>query len=329
MTALRFSTFGGPEVLSIESVPCPTPAPDEALVKVVAGGLNFADTERRRGLYLAHAPLPDTLGFEGAGVVVEAGANVPTTWISRRVAFLAPKAHASYCVVQKDNLFPLPDEVSFAQGAALPIQGLTAWQTLHTLGKVQAGETVLVHSAVGGVGHVLVQLATHAGATVIGTVSRPGKIPASLAPHTLVRGPEFLKALLHLTPQGVDLLLDGLGAEAAQTASEALRPWGRWVHYGTASGEMPPTVLKTLFEKSLTFSSYWLRTLVEPGARQRIMEELFQRLASNRLTLAVTPVVLREAQRAHRRMESGLSTGKWIFVIDEEAMSQEVSKQAT
>lgn len=293
----------------------PSPRSGEVLIEVHAGGLNFADTERRRGLYLADAPLPDTAGFEGAGIVFAVGEGVDPSWLRKRVAFTAPRAHAEYCTAAVGKLITLPDSIDFITGAAFPVQALTAWHVLHTLGHVSTGETVLVHSAAGGVGQLLVQLAREAGAQVIGTVSRDAKHERTKANHVLTRGPDFVERLLALSPGGVHLLLEGLGAEVALTALGCLRPLGRWVSYGTASGPPPPLDLQVLFEKSITVSAFWLRTELPAAVKSRAASELIARIDDGRLQLEVTTSALEDAARAHRRLENGLTTGKWVLRI--------------
>lgn len=315
MRALRFSSFGGPEVLHVEALAPPTPQPGEVLVEVHAGGLNFADTERRRGLYLAELPLPETSGFEGAGVVLAVGEGVDPAWLRRRVAFTAPRAHAEFCVAPAAKLIPLPDAMDFVTGAAFPVQGLTAWHVLRTVGRVRPGETVLVHSAAGGVGQLLVQLAKEAGARVIGTVSRDGKLERTRADAVLTRGPDFVERLRALAPDGVDLLLEGIGAEVAGEALACLKPLGRWVSFGTASGEPPPLGLAALYEKSATVSAFWLRTPLPHHVTTEAAAALLERLADGRLQLEVTTCPLDDAARAHRRLEGGLTTGKWVLLV--------------
>jgi NADPH:quinone reductase len=313
--ALRFDTFGGPDVLHVDDLATPSPHAGEVLVEVHAGGLNFADTERRRGLYLAATALPDTIGFEGAGIVFAIGQGVDPSWLRRRVAFTAPRAHAEYCTVAVGKLIPLPDSVDFITGAAFPVQALTAWHVVHTLGHVSEGETVLVHSAAGGVGQLVTQLAQEAGAQVIGTVSRDGKHERTRADHVLTRSPGFVERLLALSPGGVNLILEGLGAEIAADALTCLKPLGRWVTYGTASGNPPPLDLGSLFEKSISVSAFWLRTELPAAVTAHAAKEVLARIDDGRLQLEVTTGPLEDAARAHRRLEGGLTTGKWVLRI--------------
>lgn len=310
MRALRFHSFGGPEVLRVDDVPEPeNPARGDVLVRVRAAGLNFADTERRRGLYLADQPLPDTLGFEGAGEVVRIGEGVDPGWAGQRVAFVAPRAQAEVCAVPVEKLIRLPDALDFARGAAFPVQWLTAWHVLHTVGRVQRGERVLIHAAAGGVGQALVQLARAAGAHVIGTVSRDAKraLVEKLGAHEVLTRPAR-------PTQPVALVLEGLGADVAESTLEGLAPFGRWVHFGTASGPLPPLSAESLFAKSLTFTSYWLRSTHPPGEWERGVAEVLAHLKMASLDL--TEASLEDAPRWHRRLEAGLTTGKTVFRLD-------------
>jgi NADPH2:quinone reductase len=310
MRALRCHSFGGPEVLRVDDVPEPEVPPRGAVhVRVRFAGLNFADTERRRGLYLADQPLPDTLGFEGAGEVVRLGDGVDPTWLGSRVAFLAPRAQAELCMVPVEKLISLPGELDLARAAAFPVQWLTAWHALHTVGRVQRGERVLIHSAAGGVGQALVQLAKAAGTFVIGTVSRDAK-QAQVA--TL--GADQVLTRPALPDEPVHLVLEGLGADVATSTLEVLAPFGRWVHFGTASGPLPPIDPEKLFAKSLTFTSYWLRSPHPPDAWERGVTSVLAHLKTMKLEPTVVP--LDDAAKWHRRLEGALTTGKVVLRLD-------------
>jgi NADPH2:quinone reductase len=319
MRSLRLHSFGGPEVLSLDEVPVPAPGPGEVRVAVHAAGLNFADTERRRGLYLAGEPLPDTLGFEGAGVVEALGPGVASRWLGQRVAFLAPRAHAQACVVPEHRLIALPDALDFVTGAAFPVQALTAWHLVHTVGRVQPGEAVLVHSAAGGVGQLVVQVAAEAGALVLGSVSREAKRAVVLhrgGRAALVRDERFVDALLAQTDgRGVDVVLEAIGRDVAADVPRCLAPFGRWVTYGASSGEAPPLALEALLERSLSVQGFWLRTPMPRAVWQAGVDAVVERLVAGRLRLEVTTCPLEDAARAHRRLEAGLTTGKWVFVV--------------
>jgi NADPH2:quinone reductase len=175
MKAVLFHELGGPEVLKLGDAPKPEPKPGWVSIKTHAVGINFADTFFRQGQYLIKPNLPDIPGLEAAGVVEAVGEGVTHVKPGMRVTAIGTKTYAEYCTVSGAQVIPLPDHVSFAEGAAFPIQTLTAYHMLHTSHQTMPGQTVLVHSAAGGVGIVAIQIAKAAGARVIGTVSSNSK----------------------------------------------------------------------------------------------------------------------------------------------------------
>ncbi len=175
MKAVVFDKVGGPEVLKIAEVPKPEVKPGTVLMKVRAAGINFADTLFRQGQYMMQPQLPDTPGLEAAGEIEAVGAGVENLRPGQRVAALGSKMYAEDALAPATQVIPIPDSISFEQAAAFPVQVLTAWHMLHTAHDTRPGQTVLVHSAAGGVGIVAVQIAKAAGARVIGTVSSDSK----------------------------------------------------------------------------------------------------------------------------------------------------------
>jgi NADPH:quinone reductase len=170
MKACVFEKLGGPQVMKIAELPKPEAKPGTVLIKVRAAGINFADTLFRQGQYVMQPKFPDTPGFEAAGEIEAVGEGVPNLRPGQRVAALGSKMYAEYAVTPATQVIPIPDSMSFEHAAAFPIQVLTAWHMLHTSHETGPGQTVLVHSAAGGVGIVAVQIAKAAGARVIGTV---------------------------------------------------------------------------------------------------------------------------------------------------------------
>src|SRR5271163_5108848 len=175
MKAVVIDKIGGPEVMKLAEVPKPEVKPGTVLLRVRAAGINFADTLFRQGQYMMQPQLPDTPGFEAAGEIEAVGAGVPNLKPGQRVAALGSKMYAEYALAPAAQVIPIPDSISFEHAAAFPIQVLTAWHMLHTSHKTGPGQTVVVHSAAGGVGIVAVQIAKAAGARVIGTVSSDSK----------------------------------------------------------------------------------------------------------------------------------------------------------
>lgn len=312
MRAIRFHRFGPPDVLQSDEVPDPVAGAGQVVVEVYAAGVNFADTERRRGTYLADQPLPATTGFEGAGVVRTVGPGVDASWVGREVAFLAQGSVADECVADLDRLIPLPEERSFVEGAAFPVQGLTAWHVLHTAAHVQPGDTVLVTAAAGGVGLLAVQLARHAGAHVIGLVSSELKRSVVLehGAHEVVVGDEAV----HLR-DCVDVLLDSVGRDAAELGFRALRPFGRWVCFGDSSGPAPAVEPARLLERSLQLSGWWLRTPHPPAIWARGIEAVLEALRTGELRLHARVVPFDAVAEAHAALESRRSTGKFVVQV--------------
>lgn len=322
MKAVRYHQTGGPEVLRLEEVPEPEPEPGEVLLQVHAAGVNFADTERRRGLYDAHVPLPRILGSEAAGVISAVGLGVDKALVGRRAVTLTTTgSYASFAKAPASEIVTLPDGVSFEIAAAVPVQGLTAYHLLRTVGQVREGQSVLVHAAAGGVGVLLVQLAKAAGARVFGTVSSDEKarLVQELGADEVIRydREDVVTRVHELTGgRGVDLVLDAVGASTWAGSLQALAPFGHLISYGSASGPPPPLDVQTLFAKSLKVSAYWLRTPHPPGLHRQALESLIRDVSEGRLRIHIgLKLPLAEAAEAHRRLEGRETVGKVVLTV--------------
>lgn len=323
MTVIVVRDFGPPEVLRPERCTTSAPGPGQVELAVAYGGVNFTDTEGRRGLYAA-ITLPWIPGIEAAGTVTAVGVGVTPALVGRRVAVAAPTAeqtgaYATTLIASVSRVYPLPPSLSFEAAAAVTVQGLTAYHLLHTMGSVQPGQTVLVHAAAGGVGHLAVQLAQHAGARVFGTTSRPAKLDAIVAagaePFVLDPADTWVAAVRAASDgRGVDLVLDGVGARTQSGSLAALAPWGHLVHYGSASGEPAAIAPEALYDRSLKVSSYWLWTPHSPERMMKAVDRIFALATTGGLRVHIDAVFpLAEAAEAHRRLESGESTGKLLL----------------
>ena len=229
--AIRIHAIGGPEVMKWEEVPTPQPGPGEALVHHEAVGLNYIDVYFRTGLY--KAPLPATIGMEGAGTVLAVGDEVHrTSQPGDRVAYAGGPigAYATERVIAADRLVKLPDAIDFKTGAAMMLQGMTAQYLLRRTFKVKQGETILVHAAAGGVGLILCQWAKHLGATVIGVVSTEEK--AELAARQRRRA----------TPSSAT------PTWRPRSSASPAAPWCRWCM--TASARTPSSPASTAWRRS-------------------------------------------------------------------------------
>lgn len=321
MKAIRYHEVGGPEVLRLEDVPEPEPGPGEVRIQVRAAGVNFADTERRRGLYDAQVPLPRILGSEAAGVVESVGPGVDPKWVGRRVVALARMSYAQRVTAPVKELLELPEQVSFEEAAGLLVQGLTAWHLVHTMGRLSKGQSVLIHAAAGGVGLLAVQLAKAVGARVIGTVSNEAKARLAKelgADDVILYGREDVAARVKALTEGrgVDLVLDSVGATTWEASLESLASFGHLVSYGNASGNPPPVDVESLYAKSAKVSAYWLHTPHPPELQRQAREALGAELAAGRLQVRLGLVVdWREAAEAHRQLESRGTVGKVVLRV--------------
>ncbi len=321
MKAIQFDKLGGPEVLKVAEVPKPEAPSGHVLIKVHAAGINFADTLFRQGQYLMQPKLPDVPGLEAAGVVEAVGAGVTNLRPGMRVAAIGNRMYAEYAAASAAQTIPLPDFLSFEEGAAFPIQVLTAWHMLHTAHRTGAGQTVLVHSAAGGVGIVAVQIARAAGARVIGTVSSDAKaaLAREYGAHDVINYAthDFATEAMRLTSgKGVDLILDAVGQTTFEQGLKCLAPFGHIILYGRAGGPPEPLNLFRLFEKSLKVSGFVLYTVAAlPDVMRRGIEESLKLVADKKLKLLVgKSFPLAQAADAHRHMESRQSVGKLVLI---------------
>ncbi len=321
MKAILFDQLGGPEVLRLGDAPKPEVRPGWVLIKSHVIGINFADNFFRQGQYLIKPKLPDTPGLEAAGVVEAVGPGVEHLKPGMRVTAIGTKTYAEYCVASANQVMPLPDFVSFAEGAAFPIQTLTAYHMLHTSHQTTPGQTVLVHSAAGGVGIVAVQIAKAAGARVIGTVSSDSKINIvkEYGAEAVINyaTQDFAEEAMKLTNgKGIDLILDAVGKPTLEKGLSCLAPFGHLILYGRAGGVPDPVNLMSLFQKSLKVSGFVLYTVsAMPDKHRQGIEKSFQLMEQGKLKMLVGKTFpLAEAAEAHRYMESRQSTGKLVLI---------------
>ena len=321
MKAIQFTEVGGPDVMKIVDIPKPELRPKMVRVRNHAIGINFADNFFRQGTYLVRPKLPDTPGMEGAGVIDEVGPGVEGLKPGMRVVGVGLKTYAEYSLFYENQTIPLPDFVRFDEGAAFPIQTLTAWFMMHVSHDLRSGQTVLVHSAAGGVGLVAIQIAKAAGARVIGTVSSDAKIPIAMqygADHVInYETQDFAKEVMRLTDgQGVDLNLDAVGKPTFEKGLECAAPFGHIILYGRAGGPPDKLDVNRLFPKALKVSGFVLFTA---SSQHHLMrqgtEACFNLMREGKLKMVIGKTFpLEQAPAAHRFMESRRSVGKLVLV---------------
>lgn len=322
MRAIVVHTLGDPEVLVLGSHSVPEPGPAEVLVRIHASGVNFSDTERRRGVYDTPA-LPWIPGNEAAGIVVDLGAGVDPSWLGRRVAFWAPRtsgAYAEYAAAPAATLFHLRDELDFTVGAALPVQGLTAYGLAHAATTLAHGQTALVHAAAGGVGALLVQLLCRRGVRVFGTASTAAKqaLVKEVGAHPLPYGPGLADLVRAANGgRGVDAVFDSVGRATQADSLAVLALYGHLVYFGEASGPPDPIAPDALYERNLGVSSFWLAA--DPPERWNVARgELQDWVVAGELRVTVGGTFpLGMAAEAHRRLEQRQTHGKLILLPGE------------
>jgi NADPH2:quinone reductase len=316
--AIVVHALGGPEVLVVRSHPVPEPGPGEVLVRLHAIGVNFSDTERRRGVYDPPA-LPWIPGNEAAGVVEGLGSGVDPLWLGRRVAFWAPRTsgtYAEFAAAPAATLFALRDEIDFSAGAALPVQGLTAYGLSHAATALVPGQTALVHAAAGGVGALLVQLLQRRGVRVFGTASTGEKheLVRALGAVPVAYGSE-LPGLIHgaTNGQGVDAVFDSIGQATRADSFAVLGRYGHLVYFGDSSGPPASVRVDELYGRCLRVSAFWLAA--DPPERWDTARRDLQDWVVDgtlRVTIGQT-FPLQEASTAHRLLESRATHGKLIL----------------
>ncbi|MET9409491.1 zinc-binding dehydrogenase [Streptomyces sp. NPDC002935] len=322
MRAVEFQEYGGPEVLRVVEAEVPEPGPGQVSIDVAYTGVNFADLKARSEGYRVPR-LPYVPGLEVSGRIRAVGPDVTDLRVGQEVAALTEGgAYADVTVAAAVTVFPLPDGVGLRTGATLPTVLPTAYGLLHTVGRIQPGETVLVQSAAGGVGTVLGQLARAAGAgAVYGVVSAAPKAEYALAHgYDQVFVGSFTDEVRAATAgRGVDLALDPVGGETFRGSLASLATFGRLVSFGNASSAEPWTVGQPeLNPTGLTVGGFSILGLAgtAPAALRVIASRAFQAVADGTVTLPVTAEFgLEAAAEAHALMGSRSSTGKLLLRV--------------
>ena len=320
--AIRFATTGGPEVLQLESVEVGAPGPGELHLRQTAIGVNYIDTYHRTGLYAVD--LPSGIGLEAAGVVEAIGPEVLDFAVGDRVGYcLGPiGAYATERLIPADRVVMLPGLVSEETAAAALLKGCTAEMLVMRCAKVEAGQTVLVHAAAGGVGQLLVQWLRHIGARVIGTAGSAEKAENARAVGAddviLYRDDDVASAVHDLTEgRGVDFVFDGVGRDTWAGSLASLGRRGLLVSYGNASGPVEGVNLGILSKhgslfvtRPTLFDYYATREEILTGAGR-----VLDLIADGTLVVEIgARFPLAEAGAAHRAMEGRETTGSTILL---------------
>jgi NADPH:quinone reductase len=323
MKVVQFTKYGGPEVLQMIEMERPVPTGRRVLMKVEAIGVNYADTARREGHYVVPTPLPFIPGAEVAGVVSAVGEDVTSVHVGQRVvALIESGGYAEYVNVDERGVIPIPDELDFHQAVALPVQGLSAYHILKTMGRLEEGETVLIHAAAGGVGTLAVQLAKifRAG-NIIATASTEEKraLAKQLGADAAI---DYTKegwkdeVLEYTNGKGVDVALEMAGGDIFHQTLDCLAPFGRLVVYGVASGQFTRMNPARLMGKNLSVIGFFLPQIMRKSELyQQSLQELLTYVQTGKLILAIGGVYpLEQAAEVHRLLQSRKTHGKLILV---------------
>ncbi len=325
MRAVRAAEHGGPEVMRLEELPGREPLEGEALVRVEAAGVNFIDVYHRTGRY--PTALPVSLGLEGAGVVEAVGPGVDLVGVGDRVAWAGvPGSYATHVFAPADRVVPVPEGLDLVTAGAAMLQGMTAHYLTHSSYPLKPGDTCLVHAAAGGVGLLLCQMARHAGARVVGTVSTEEKAEvarqAGADEVIIYTERDFVGEIHRLTGgAGVQVVYDGVGRDTFEKGLDCLALRGSMIVFGQSSGPVAPFDPQVLSAKGSLF-------LQRPTLFHHVVsrEDLLERAGSiltwaaeGGLSFRVGGVFpLAEAAEAHRALEGRETMGKLVLDTREE-----------
>jgi NADPH2:quinone reductase len=319
MKAILVHEFGGPEVLKLEEVPTPKPQADQVLVKVHAAGVNPYDTYMRNGTYAIKPPLPYTPGSDAAGVVESVGAGVIKVKPGDRVytAKTVTGAYAEYCLTLEDQVYPLPKNITYGQGAGIWVPYGTAHFAIHNQANARPGETILIHGASGGVGTAAIQLARAFGLTVFGTASTDkglDLIKREGAQHAFNHGkPGYHDEIMKATGgKGVDVILEMLANVNLAADLKLLAIYGRAIIIGSR-GDITITPRDLMARRSLVRGfTLWAIT---PQENTEIHAGLLAGLENGTLRPVVgKEIPLAEAVRAHKEVMTPGAHGKIVLV---------------
>ena len=321
--AIRIHETGGPDVLTWEDIRVDEPGDGQIRIKQVASGLNFIDCYQRSGLY--PMDLPTTLGSEGVGVVEAVGPGVDKFTVGQRVAYAGGErgSYAEARIMPATAVVALPDNVDDFAAAAMMLKGMTVHMLMFKCHTIQAGETILVHAAAGGVGTIMCQWANYLGATVIGTVGSDEKAQKARnngCQYTINYTTEnFTEKVLDITNgKGVPVVYDSIGKNTFQGSLDCLHNFGDMVTFGNASGPVPPVEPLLLMQKgSVTLSRPTLMSYTtDLSQRDAAADALFHVVGNGHVKIEIGQTFpLSETADAHRDLESRQTTGSTVLTI--------------
>lgn len=319
MKAIQITTLDGPQAIELTEIEAPVAGDGQVLIAVKTAGVSFPEVLQTRGLYQIKPPLPFTPGSEVAGEVVAAGEDTAFKPGDRVAGFCLLGGFAEQAVAQADMVFPLPDSVSFEQGAALPLNYLTAYFALVERGGLAEGESVLVHGAAGGVGTASIQIAKAYGAgRVIAVTSTPekGAVALEAGADEFVLAEGFKDAVK--ASGGVDIVVDPVGGDRFTDSLRSLKDDGRLLVIGFTDGEIPTVQVNRLLLNNLSVVGvgWGAYALKRPGHMAKQWAAILPHIESG----ALAPVIgntyaLADASQALTLIDDRLATGKVLLSL--------------
>lgn len=315
--------FGGPENMALADRPVGDPGPGQIRIRHKACGLNFIDVYQRTGLY--PLDLPAALGMEAAGIVEAVGDGVTHLKVGDRAAYasMPPGAYCEARVMPAAQVCPLPDKITFEEGAAMMLKGLTTQYLFRRTTPIAKGDTVLFHAAAGGVGLIACQWARSEGITLIGTAGTDEKCALALehgATHCInYRSEDFTAKVRELTDgKGVDVVMDAVGNDTFEGSLDSLKPLGMMISFGNASGPVAPFSVGILGAKgSLKITRPTLFThIAEHETCQQMAAELFEKVTSGAVKIRIDQrFALGDVAAAHTALEARKTTGATVLTV--------------
>ena len=321
MKSVVVTHFGGPEVLEVREVAVPEPGPGQVRIQVKAAGMNYADIMQREGLYPGGPKAPFGAGFEVAGVVDKVGEGVTLWSPGDAVMGFCQNGYSDYVIAPAAQTMPKPEQLDFHQAAAVPCQYLTAYHALVTLGRLSAGQTVLIQAAAGGLGSIMVQIARNIGATIIGTCGADEKCAllrelGCQYPINYSKG-DFVAEVKSITGgKGCDLIIESVGGEIFDKSLTCLKSRGMLVTLGIASRNAPSvSAVKLLANNWIVAGMHLMAYTTDLPAMANALRDLHVWLEEGRLTIvAKHHFPLAQAAEAQQFIADRKSTGKVVLI---------------
>ena len=325
MKVIQIRQTGGPEVLEFTELEKPEPGPGQILVRAASIGINYADVMVRQGTYIVMPKLPAVLGMEQSGVVETVGPDVKGVEPGSHVFVLAERCYADYVVADRNSIFPIPEDMDLDLAAAFPVNYLSSFHMMHTMGNVKPGQTVLVHAAAGGVGTAVAQLGNLAGVNVIGLTSTDEKGAYAREQgcrHTInTQTEDVVERVREITgKKGAHLILDSAAGNTFSRNFEMLAPLGQIIWFGMAGGPPKANLTRHLaadFGRGVGVRVFhlWLSVGIPyPEIMKESVRTLLQYLKEKKIEPRIFDrIPLAEAARAHELLQSRAVTGKLLL----------------